>query len=84
MPINNTNISPKAQHEKHAKLIMARRNTNTTNDTPAVTAPEPTPEPVVHDKPKTREELRLECDVQGIKYKKKDTIAVLIYKLEAE
>ena len=92
----NANISPKAQHDAEAKRILARRGvvivededgeidevvTGVDDDTPDDTATVVTADDYEGMSVK---ELRLECDAEGIEYKKKDTIAKLIEKLVAE
>jgi len=85
-------ISPKEQHEKHAKSILARRAGNKSNETKApVKAPaqdntvkpaqDNTVKPVQPYAGLGVKELREECEGRGIKFKKKDTIAQLIAKL---
>ena len=90
-------MNPVSQHQAQAKKILARRARSKNNTKSAVVIVEeddgvtdsPAPEVAenVEDAKSYAEmsvkELRAECKAEGIEFKKKDTVAQLIEKLEA-
>lgn len=87
----NANISPKNQHEAEAKRILARRGLAEAKKDEPIKRVEPIKGGASNGADTAGKseyeglsvkELRAECEGRGIKTKKKDTIAVLIGKLE--
>ncbi len=83
------NISPSEQHDTQAKKILARRAGMKNNEAPAKEdevvdggTDNGGDDNAVDFGTLGRKELRVLCQEAGIEFKKKDTIAVLIGKLE--